>query len=283
MCVIIVGTATKKPTEQQLRDCWARNPHGAGVATTVGGRVMWRKGIHTVEELIEAVAGFSGPWIAHVRYTTVGGNHDILHHPFPVDAKAPKTTSGLTETPVLFHNGTWREWEKGLRDLLLSHDGVKAPAKPMSDSRAISIICAVKGADFLHLLPGRFAVLSGDGKVRMFPTKKRTTGTSRWFEVDGVWYSNMDWRNLIARDGSHGKRVQYSSRWPEPNDYNQTCTTDPGEEPTRPTLGSHSAKRRGSRTATKTSGEPIWGNTWARARKRTEPQPDNPRKLGQVE
>lgn len=247
MCVIIVGTADKKPTRSELGLCWGRNPHGAGVASYDSqGRVTWKKGIRDLDELFELIEGFTGPWIAHVRFITVGKNTEALTHPFPVAKASCTSTEGAGNASVLFHNGTWREWQKGMRDLSLSDSSIDLPDGPLSDSRAIAWLCAHKGYRFLRLLPGRFALMTRSRGVRMFPE-----GGAGWTTVSGVHYSNMDWRRLTSRDGTRG-----------------TTTSSPYFP-------------RETYSGKKSSALPSDGEQNKTSRATTTPQPNNPRSLRQ--
>jgi len=202
MCVIICGSAANKPTDEQLEQCWARNPHGAGIAHYDSqGRIVWRKGIRDLDEVVSFVHNVQQQWIVHMRFITVGGDHDVLCHPFPISKESPASTSGSGSGPVLFHNGTVRDWQRMARDLSISDPDAVIPDGRLSDSRIVAWLCAHKGYRFLRLLDqGRFAVMTTNRGVRLFP--ENGSGRNTWHKIGGCFYSNRDWLTMPSRDGS---------------------------------------------------------------------------------
>lgn len=113
MCVIL-SCKTKHPTLEMLERAHAANPHGAGVAWLEGGLVRWRKGLDAVgvaHLIADGVLKF--PYVVHFRLASVGEHSPELCHPFPITDGAATDLEG-DATSVLFHNGTWRDYESHL-------------------------------------------------------------------------------------------------------------------------------------------------------------------------
>ena len=93
------------------------------------------------------------------RWASVGGGEPLLCHPFPVTAEAALGYEGVCRS-VLFHNGTWGNWENG-QEIIGELDG------PMSDSRAVAALVHHKGTKPLKKMPGRWAV-TGSEEIELF-------------------------------------------------------------------------------------------------------------------
>jgi len=122
--------------------------------------------------------------IIHFRWASVGGIEPLLCHPFPVTAKAALGYEGVCKS-VLFHNGTWGNWESAL-GVTGDLDG------PMNDSRAAAALVHHKGAKLLKRLPGRWAVMS-----------------SKEIELFGDW---QPWRGLLVSNTSFAPYLAESAR-----------------------------------------------------------------------
>jgi hypothetical protein len=100
---------------------------------------------------------------------------------------------------VLFHNGTWSEWESVLSSVL-KRSGLQAEGE-FSDSRASALVASVAGRKALSKMGGKFCVLDSEGAF-MF--------NGGWTKhTDGNWYSNMywDWKPKYTQTYSSYKGV----------------------------------------------------------------------------
>lgn len=139
MCVIaLVEYPDKRPTELEIRKMWKANPYGGGLAWREEGRVHFAKGLE-LDQMIARIARLPVPFIAHFRVPSTGGSKPALTHPFLIDHESPIVMEGATDKWVLFHNGTWSQWEYYSKDWLIRAGGaIKQPLGPWSDSRAMA-------------------------------------------------------------------------------------------------------------------------------------------------
>ena len=87
MCCIIVSkpAGIALPNIETLKNCWDRNPHGAGYAVAKNGAVYIHKGFMTWADF--ATIDFDGltdySCVFHFRYATHGSTSPGNTHPFP--------------------------------------------------------------------------------------------------------------------------------------------------------------------------------------------------------
>lgn len=170
MCVIIYKEAGKNiPSIELLRRCWNANPHGAGIAVSLKGKVFFTKGLMSFDdlmrELIELDERFNlkeQKLFIHLRYGTSGGIRPEMTHPFPIEGEELSSLKGWAKV-VLAHNGVIKglgneeksdtymlaEWIRSLRKKRVSYKDI---------------------AQILSLNDGRFIILS-----------------SRWVKLIGNW------------------------------------------------------------------------------------------------
>jgi len=88
MCCIIVSkpAGIPLPNLDVFRNCWERNPHGAGYAVAKDGAVHIRKGFMTWQSFAEIDFTELTPLscVFHFRYATHGSQSAGNCHPFPV-------------------------------------------------------------------------------------------------------------------------------------------------------------------------------------------------------
>lgn len=185
MCVIaICRTRTLRWSETQAMD--AANPDGIGVAwvNPQDGLVEYWKGLDApaAQSLIDRLPL---PQIVHFRWASVGGQHRLLSHPFPL-TEAPPLLLGGAAPSVLFHNGTWANWEQGLAAIRAAGEYVD-PSEPWSDTRVMAVLATLHSPHAVAQIVGpaqRLAVLHGDGSVW-------TAGT--FHKHEGILVSNLWW------------------------------------------------------------------------------------------
>lgn len=192
MCVIIV-CPTKDPDLATLYKCEDKNPHGGGVAWAANGYVHFKKGIKS-EEMLDLASHQPFPHVFHFRIASVGHVIPALCHPFLVKRKHNCDMAGVSNNPLLFHNGTIPEWR-----FMAQLAGVKYPDFA-SDSMVIARIVSLRGAGILpHLINGnKFVVLWPNGEVKTYGAFAHRGG------VEGIIeYSNTYWD--IGRQIDYGK------------------------------------------------------------------------------
>ncbi len=167
-----------------LERAHAANPHGAGVAWLEGGLVRWKKGLDavTVAQMI-ADGALTLPYVVHFRLASVGEKTPELCHPFPITDSASTDLEG-SATSVLFHNGTWKDYENRLLRMRLTGQ--------ISDTRVLAAWISVNEKPRPD--EGWFADLTLDqlsdtSRFALFSTKGPIL-YGRWWRVDGIAVSN---------------------------------------------------------------------------------------------
>ena len=111
MCIIInkpKGVAV--PDSATIKQCWASNPHGAGVMYSTGKEVVIKKGFMTLEEFEQCISEIENPTergiVYHFRITSHGGTNQQNTHPFPISGDIEDLKLLELTTDIGFaHNG----------------------------------------------------------------------------------------------------------------------------------------------------------------------------------
>ena len=126
MCIIVYkDTFAEKPSTDVLRQCFASNPDGAGLAIIrpKSDRVEIHKGFMDVKSFIDfAQSAVSPEDIAayHCRITTAGGTRPENCHPFPISGSiADLTALHIKSHFALVHNGILGQGNANLSDTQL--------------------------------------------------------------------------------------------------------------------------------------------------------------------
>jgi hypothetical protein len=168
MCIIIVARK-RLPNEDELRRAWSRNDDGAGVSwLSSRGRVMWMKGLMTLDEVLAIRKEVKLPCVWHFRSATHGGICRELTHPFLINPQDPFSNplkgSLMKGQSLLFHNGVEGQ-AIGQLIHLLALKNLRLDDATMSDSRAIAIAIALVGEVVLSLYSSKFAIMRSDGTI----------------------------------------------------------------------------------------------------------------------
>jgi hypothetical protein len=191
MCVIM-ACQDAKPTEEMIRAAFATNGDGGGVAwrefPEIDGKkrpvVRWKKGIDDVEEMVRLSADLTLPFVLHFRKQSVGPKTKEMCHPFPVAKGAPLELEGQTSGQVLFHNGTWHQWES--ESIKAAFNGrVKLPRGPFSDTRMMAWITHMISPGFLDLIKEKVLLFGTDDDSTEIFAQDRD-----WTLLENVWCSN---------------------------------------------------------------------------------------------
>ncbi|MBQ2622408.1 MAG: hypothetical protein IJG38_00135 [Thermoguttaceae bacterium] len=109
MCVIVVKPAGVQISIDTIRKCWAKNPHGAGIAFMDGDAVQIKKGFMNLDEFLDYLSSINlteTNAVLHFRISTSGGINPGMTHPFPISAEKEDLTASEIRTPVaVVHNG----------------------------------------------------------------------------------------------------------------------------------------------------------------------------------
>lgn len=201
MCVImLVREDNKRPTREMIQQAWDHNNHGFGMAFRRPSpddgepEVVWKKGYMKSEHLdwiYEQSQELPVPYVFHFRIASIGAQVPQLTHPFPISERVPLTLSGRTKGWVLFHNGTYKDWQDSVLKAALA-SGVGIPTGIWSDTRALAWLCYVYGNGFMEFLPSQKGVAFGPGPDDL----DFFTGSDGWKKVplpngtDSIWCSN---------------------------------------------------------------------------------------------
>jgi hypothetical protein len=177
---------TERPTDEMLEKGFDSNDAGAGVAWRENGRVRWKKGILDIEEVKALVKDLTLPFVVHFRIPTEGGRRLQLCHPFPIENNVSLSLEGTTKGYVLFHNGHWSDWRKWALETAIGAK-IGLPPGKWSDTRGMAFVASVYGLGVLEMINEK-AVAFGPNDIEVTPGAGFTLN-------DGVWCSNMYWKN----------------------------------------------------------------------------------------
>ena len=205
-----MASETNKVSKEQIEAGFKENPWGAGLAwidnDKDGPLVRWKKGISTVEEVIDIYKGIKDgtPHVLHFRIPTEGLEDIELTHPFPISETADIEFEGSTRGLLLFHNGGWGEWRTYSLNTC-GRFGVKLPKGILNDSRMLAWNAHHYGESLLQLINEKTIVfgLDEDGSVhfQLYGMDKQ----NGWnFKGDrqtatGIWFSNDRWEKHLPK------------------------------------------------------------------------------------
>jgi hypothetical protein len=188
MCVIAI-CEQRRLTSDEVRQMAAANPHGIGLAwaNKANGQAAYVKGL-SVDEALAAIDAAPLPQVVHFRFASVGGVTPELCHPFPIE-RVPSQDMAGTAHAVVFHNGTWGDWQLGHAIL----DGRKTQLsaeerKGWSDTRVIAAMMSTYAYHVVAKIAGdaqRIVVVHGKGRIARY---------GDFIEHDGITVSNLWWR-----------------------------------------------------------------------------------------
>lgn len=182
MCLIITQPAGDALTHAEVRDVYARNPHGFGVMSDEGTlRALPRDAQHACDLYDEHAAGRA--CVAHWRYSTHGTVSRANVHPFDV---AP----GL----AVVHNGVIPGYGRG--DVSDTREFVAAFLRPNMAQDAAGKLASPEFRAWLARYLGRSVLVFRDasGVVTIVdgrtPANVGARSDNRPVVVAGRWYSN---------------------------------------------------------------------------------------------
>lgn len=203
MCIIAVKPADKIIKEEVLRECFLRNPDGAGISYVEGGRIVIKKGIKSASELVALVTPLMDrELVIHCRVASRGMvvNADNCH-PFYIAARVDEATKEPRFEYAISHNGTL-EWGH-TNDKSDTNCFTEQFLTPMFESHPFILtwewgrIAMERTISFGTKLAGRLNKMVIMTLDRRDPAKPQVlTYILNEFEGnwhDGVWYSNMSW------------------------------------------------------------------------------------------
>lgn len=199
MCVIICVEQGKFPSKATLKDAQSTNSHGGSIAwLNKDGTKSYKKNIKAKEISYiinnELIPNHITTAIIHFRIASVGGVTPSLCHPFEITSSVNLNMERYnTNVDLLFHNGTWSDYEHELIRYIKTKTNVSIPKGLYSDSRIMAYLAKKKGIDELFkLLKGtsdKVAILTSTGIIKH--------GVN-WCMVDDVSCSNNYFKGRLA-------------------------------------------------------------------------------------
>lgn len=215
MCIVVYKPKDKKmPSEQTLRQCFNRNPDGAGYMFPEDNRVIIKKGYMNFKALYQAVMkdyerlGKKTPFVIHFRIQTQGGVNQECTHPFPLsknmlDLKVLDSEArfGLAHNGIisLTSNTSYSKYyDKKTKTYCYDYSkpDYSDTMKFITDYLSLIIKSEnwYKDEDTLALIEklagysNKFAIMDGEG---------HTTLIGNFIEDKGIYYSNSSYEAYV--------------------------------------------------------------------------------------
>ena len=217
MCIAVYIPEKKNLTDQQIKNCFANNPDGAGIMWQENGKVHIQKGFFKVEELIKAFREIpiTVPRGLHCRIATSGKISTECCHPFPIikDIKSMGRAECIVDSAVI-HNG--------VISFCTPHEGLLSP---FSDTMVFA-------RDFLYPMGNKintqaFKILfeqSNTSKLLIF-NKDKIIRMGTWIEDGGVYFSNTGYKDIWKMVTTYYNRtpIYSSSSYTDTGILNNPC------------------------------------------------------------
>lgn len=185
MCLLIAKPAGVKVQKKYLQNGFRENPHGAGFAVAVDGKLLMRKGFFNFKQFWKSYREFQEySAVIHYRWANIGPQTVDNCHPFIVD-----------ENLIFAHNGT----------ISITRDDEKK-----SDTRTfcekIARECRKYDYNFLQDETTRWFLSKsiGNSKLAFIDSTGELTiiNKERGQEHEGTWFSNDDYKKFPSKKNS---------------------------------------------------------------------------------
>lgn len=206
MCVIVFKPQNINLPESVINDCFTENPNGAGFTIIKKhNEIITRKGFMSLDELKTALNEYGNldslSLVLHFRIMTSGIVNPINTHPYPITNKPDLFTQlELKDVPVIYHNGVlFGKQTSYTEDIDLYSDSFLLARDILSRANITGI------QNTLSMLASttnnKFCYVNKHGAVYLYGTFPLT---------DGIYYSNMFWKNPIKRVYT---AYEYNQHW----------------------------------------------------------------------
>lgn len=219
MCIIAVKPSGKPMfAEEGIRQMFSHNKDGAGLMWTENKTVYIKKGLMTVDAVLNFLNSRKWddiPVVLHFRIGTAGPNNELNCHPYPIKMK--------------------NNFLEGTCDLAMAHNGVMHQYNPPVSSKIndtqvfVNTVVSKLPDNFLEneaickliendVAPSRLCFLDKKGTITRF---------GKWIEEDGYFYSNDSfripkqkpyayaiddcWKHYTTKDIENSKLFDFSS------------------------------------------------------------------------
>lgn len=189
MCVIVYSPKGERIPESVFSPCWTTNPDGGGVMWAASGEVKISKGFMSKEKMQKALhyTPKGAPFVAHFRIGTSGGNIPSMTHPWRIHDDL-----GMAHNGVISGLGCKKKSDTAK----LHHTMKKFPSSAYREGPLVKLIDQMLQGSRLILLHGNGACdMLGEG----------------WSEIDGLWFSNTNWKWRTSYTYSYGSDDYYDT------------------------------------------------------------------------
>jgi hypothetical protein len=212
MCVIAVSPVGEKVAKEVFERMWRTNDDGFGMMYRSREGVAIVKGLLDMEEAWEqyALLPEGVPHVLHFRLATHGGVKPELTHPFVVHEESPLMQTGVSEKPVLAHNGVWSLHALKQKEVRLEG--------PVSDTRVLAAWLGRLAKDRPireALAKHYYEVLSAGRVVVVDPATWKLHLVGGWIREGSLLFSNHSFReNIYALSGACDWKWSAKVDWP---------------------------------------------------------------------
>jgi hypothetical protein len=191
MCVIsIIENKNQIPSNTMVDKMYKENPHYSGIAyfNENAKQIYYKKGIEAKEiKKIMKKAKHNKNIIQHYRIASHGSaTNKLLNHCFVIENGYKNRLEGITNSDVLFHNGTldMAELKDMAKKIMVNNPSAIFPKGELSDTYLLSFILSHVDYSILELFTdgNKFTIMNGKtGKITKY----------------GSWYDVKDGKNTL--------------------------------------------------------------------------------------
>lgn len=178
MCVIsVIEDKTQIPSNEAIDKMYNENPHYSGIAYFNENKkaIFYKKGIEANEiKQIMKRAKHHKNIIQHYRIASHGSaTNKLLNHCFVIENGYQNRLEGITNSDVLFHNGTLdiEELKDMAKKIMINNPHAIFPKGELSDTYLLSFILSHVDYSILELFTNgnKFAIMNGKtGKITTY-------------------------------------------------------------------------------------------------------------------
>lgn len=196
MCIIVAKPkGIAMPSMETLKNCFTRNPDGAGIMYSSNSKVHIKKGFMTfpefkneIEQLATTLNLTDTSVVMHFRITTHGKTNRENCHPFPLSSRLSDLhNQNLTCRVGIAHNGIISSMGKYSNDKESDTMAfIRHVAYPLLKDKQGNLSKNIETLDILQALSnGRLAFLDWQGNLQI---------EGQWEQDNGIYYSNTSFK-----------------------------------------------------------------------------------------
>ncbi len=178
MCVIsIIEHENQIPSNTMVDKMYKENPHYSGIAyyDEIKKQIYYKKGIKAkeIKKIMKKAKRFKNI-IQHYRIASHGSaTNKLLNHCFVIENGYKNRLEGITNSDVIFHNGTldMEELKDMAKKIMVNNPSAIFPNGELSDTYLLSFILSHVDYSILELFTdgNKFAIMNGKtGKITKY-------------------------------------------------------------------------------------------------------------------